>query len=317
MIVVTLSLAELAANAPPWEPFGWLTVLLFGLGILWHWQGSIPMERLFSSLGWLSLAVLWVVMVPYFFFEARSPIQAVLVTLAIPLSVWAGVVRWRGREQLFVFSKVVTVAGLIYLTAYTIEPVRRWLIETVAAQTHWLMGLFGHSPGLAPGPDAGYLSLFAFDAHTTYIVMACTGIGSISIFAGAILSVGGSPGRRLGAMFLVSGLIYGLNLLRNVFVGLATPLGWFSFEPFISVAGVFGVEATRASFFISHTLLAQPASLIALIALLVLSVRLVPELFTLLDEIVFLLTGDEVDLRAEIGPKLLGEDPGSTTQMAD
>lgn len=315
--MVLSSLAELAASAPPWEPFGWLTVLLFGLAVAWRWQGSSQLERYFSSIGWISLALLWVVMAPYFYFEARSPIQTVLVSLAIPLSLWAGVVRWRGRDQLFVFSKVVTISGLIYLIAYTIEPIRRWLIETVAVHTHWLMGLFGHTPGLAPGPDAGYLSLFAFDAHTTYIVMACTGIGSISIFAGAIFSVEGSLTQRLGATLLIAGLIYALNLVRNVFVGLATPLGWFSFEPFLSIASLFGVEATRASFFVSHTLIAQPASLIALIALLLIAVRLVPGLFTILDQVVFLLTGDEVDLREEVGPRILGEEHTSQPRLAD
>lgn len=311
------SLADIVAYAPPWEPIAWFAVVLFTLGALWRWQGSPSFERLLSCAGWVVLALVWVALAPYFALEARSPIETVLVIFAIPLTLWAGVVRWRGRDQMYILGKIVAIAGLIYLVPATIEPIRRRLIETVAAQTHAMMGVLGHQPGLAPGPDAGYLSLFAFDAHTTYIVMACTGLGSIAIFSGAILATGAPLGRRFGAALLIAASIYALNLVRNMFVGLATPLGWFSFEPFLTVAGLFGVGAPRTSFFVSHTLIAQPASLVALIVLLLVSVRLVPELFTVLDEVVFLLTGDEVDLRDEVGHRLLGEGAGQGTNVAD
>lgn len=298
----------IAEAAPPWEPFAWFAVAMFALGIVWRWHGTPIAERVFSTGGWVALALLWVAMVPYFAIEARSPIQTVLVAVAVPASLYAGLLRWRGRDGLYVIGKAAAIAGLIYLPAHTIEPVRRWLIETVAVHTHWLMELVGRDPGIVVGPEAGYMSQFAFDGHTTYIVLACTGIGSIAIFGGAILAVGGPLGRRLGATALIAAIIYLLNLVRNVFVGLATPEGWFDADILVSLAGIFGVEAYRASFFVSHTLIAQPASLVALVGLAVLALRLVPELFVIFDEIVYLLTGDEVDLRAEFGPTLLGED---------
>ncbi|MFP4628382.1 MAG: archaeosortase A [Halobacteriales archaeon] len=303
--------------ALPWEPFAWAAVALFALAWLWHWHGTEPAERLLSTLGWGALALLWVVLLPYFWLEARSPIETVLVGLAVPLSLWAGWVRWRGRESLVVLGKAAAIAGLLYLPVHTVEPARRWLIETVAAQTHWLMGLLGYQPGLAAGPEAGYLSLFAFDAHTTYIVLACTGIGSISIFSGVLLAVSAPLGRRLAGAVAVGAVIYGLNLVRNVFVGLATPLGIFNVEPFVTIAGLFGVEGTRVSFFTSHTLIAQPLSVVVLVGLLLVAVRLVPEVFTVLDEVVYLLTGDEVDLREEFGPRILGESSGGGLDAAD
>lgn len=298
-------------------PFAWLAVGLFGLAVLWHWQGTEPAERVFSSLGWVVIAGMVLVMLPYFWFEMRSPVETVLAGLGVPIALWAGWLRWQGREQLFVFGKAAAIAGLIYLPVYSIEPVKAWLIETVAIHTHWVMGLLGYQPGLAPSPEGGYLSLFAFDAHTTYIVLACTGIGSIAIFSGVILSVAAPLGRRLLAAVSLSATIYLLNLVRNTFVGLATPLGVFQGEPWATAAGLFGVEGTRVSFFVSHTLLAQPASVVVLVALLLLAIRLVPELFDVLDEVIYVLTGDEVDMRSALGPRLLGESPANPADSAD
>lgn len=309
--------ADILAVTPPWEPFAWAAAGLFALGAVWRWHGTVEFERYLSTLGWIALALLWLVMAPYFMFDARSPIQSVLVVAAIPASLWAGRIRWRGRDSLFLISKAAAIAGLVYLPAHTIEPVRRWLIEMVAAQTHWLMEHLGHSPGLAPDPAVGYMSLFAFDGHTTYIVLACTGIGSIAIFSGAIFSVGGPIGRRLGATVLIAAIIYGLNLIRNVFVGLATPLGWFDAPIFVQIAGWFGVEAVRTSFFISHTLIAQPLSLVALIGLTLLALRLVPELFAIFDEVIYIVTGDDVDLQSEVGPKLFGTTDSVELEAAD
>lgn len=317
MNVSLTQVVAIQAILPSWEPVAWVAVVVFALAGVLAWRGQPKIERWFSTFGWLVLASVWIVMAPYFALEARSPIQTVLVIVAIPATVWAGLVRWRGREQLVVLGNAAAIAGLIYLPAYTIEPFRQWMIETVAVHTHWLMGLVGYTPGIVTGPGPGYMSQFDFDGHTTYIVMACTGLGSMAIFAGVILAVEGSLWRRLGATALLAGIIYGLNLIRNVFVGLATPLGWFGSDPFVSVAGLFGVESVRASFFVSHTLIAQPLSVVALVGLTLLAVRLVPELFTLFDEIVFLLTGDDVDLRSEFGPTLLGEEPTGMERLAD
>ncbi len=291
---------------PSWEPVAWLAVVFFGLGIAWRWQGSIHIERYFSTAGWFALVALWVVMLPYFALEVRSPLQTAGVTLGIPLTVYAGLVRWRGREQLYLLGKVVFIAGMIYLPAETLEPVSRILIETVAAHTHALMEVVGYSPGLVEAPEQNYLSKFDFEGHTTYIVLACTGIGSISVFGGALLAVPGKLSRRVGGFALIAGIIYGLNLIRNTFVGIATPMDWFGMEPFLSITGLFGIAPYRASFFTAHTLLAQPASLVVLVALSLLAIRLVPGVLTIFDEVIFLATGDEVDLREELGPRILG-----------
>lgn len=294
---------------PAWEPVAGVAVVLFAIAGFTAWTDRRDIERYLSVGGWLSIVALWVVMLPYVALEAVSPLQTLGVLAAIPLSLWAGLVRWRGRDSLVVIGNAIAITGAIYVPISTIEVTRRWLIELVAHHTHELMGLLGHNPGIVADNYAGYASKFDFDGHTTYIVMACTGLGSIAVFAGAILAVDGRPTRKIAATVLIGATIYVLNLVRNVFVGLSTPHGWFDFEPFMSVSAVFGIEGFRNSYFISHTLLAQPISLLVVLGLTVVALRLVPGLFSIFDEVIYVFTGDDVDLRAEVGPSL-GIDPG-------
>ncbi len=312
----TVVLSDVAALVPPWELVAAIAIVFFAAAGIAAYVDRIELERRLSTLGWVTLAGLWLVMLPYFALEAQSPLETLGVVVGIPLSLWIGLGRWRGRDRLVVLGNAVALAGLIYVPASTIEPIRRGLIETVAGQTHWLMGFLGHQPGLVADQVVGYTSMFDFDGHTTYIVMACTGLGSIAVFAGAIFAVNGELKNKLLATGLIAVIIYSLNLVRNVFVGLATPFGWFDFEPFLSITSLLGVEATRNSYYVAHTIIAQPASLVAVLGLTVLALRLVPGLFSIFDEIVYVLTGDEVDLRSEFG-HLFGDGEASTSPTAD
>lgn len=306
-------LSDILALVPPWESVAGVAIVLFAVGGIAAWRDRISIERRLSTLGWVVLALLWLVMLPYFALEAQSPLQSVGMLIGIPLSLWIGLVRWRGRDSLVVIGNAVAIAGVLYLPFTAIEPMRRWLIETVAGHTHWLMGLLGYQPGLAPDSVAGYTALFDFDGHTTYIVLACTGLGSIAVFTGAIMAVDDRPKRKIAATLLIAVIIYVLNLFRNVFVGLSTPHGWFDFEPFLTVTSYFGIHAVRNSYFVSHNLIAQPLSLVVVLALTVLALRMVPGLFSIFDEIIYVLTGDDVDLRDEVGHVVLGDEAESPT----
>lgn len=297
-------IADIAGIVPPWEPVAGVAIALFAAAGGAAIVDRRDLERTLSTTAWVALVGLWLVMLPYFAFDAVSPLQTAGVALAIPLCVWAGLVRWRGRQRLVVIGNAIAIAGAIYLPVSTLEATRAVLIETVAAHTHWMMGLLGHQPGIVTHEAMGYASQFDFDGHTTHIVMACTGLGSIAVFAGAILAVEGRPGRKLAATVLIAVIIYVLNLVRNTFVGLATPFGWFDVEPFLTISSLFGVEAFRNSYFAAHTLLAQPLSLLVVLGLAVVALRLVPGLFAIFDEIIYVLTGDDVTLREEVGPRL-------------
>ena len=276
------------------DPLAWLSVSLFLVGAIVAWRGHRTHAVSITGLAWGLFALFWLTMVPYFHLDAQSPLQTVLSAAAVPLSLYAGYLLVEGRHQLLTLSKAVGIMGLIYLPALLIQPVEQWLIEIVAIQSHWGMELLGYSPGVEEGLN-GYESRFAFEGPSTYIVLACTGIGSISIFGGLIAAVRAPLRRKLAGFVVAASIIWVLNLARNVFVGLATPLDWFHYDPLIAVSGVLA-PGTDPSFFVSHTLIAQTLSVVALIGITLLVVRIVPEILDVLEEVLYVATGSEYDL---------------------
>ncbi|WP_254767732.1 archaeosortase A [Salinilacihabitans rarus] len=298
----------LAGTVPATDALAWLSIGTFALAFALQWRGALDRARYVAAGAWVLFGLFWLTMVPYYYYDAQSPIETVLSLAALPLCAYTGYLLFRGRESLLLLSKAVALMGLIYLPAETIPFVRRWLIETTAAQTHYGMELLGHSPGLDVGPD-GYRSRFAFDpeetvtGRTTYIVMACTGIGSMAIFGGLIAAVSASLRRKLAAFALAVGVIWLLNLFRNVFIALASPWGWFQYEPLIYVVTTYmGAPASRTSFLVAHNFISQPLSVVALIGIAYLVVRVLPEVLEPLEDVLFVLTGTEYDLASALGP---------------
>ena len=289
------------------DALAWLSIGAFVLALVLAWNGVADVPRYVGALAWVLFGVFWLTMVPYYYADARSPLQTVLSLAALPLCVYTGYLLFAGRESLFLLTKAVAIMGVIYLPAETIPFARRWLIETVAVQTHWGMEVLGYSPGLNEAVS-GYESRFDFDpdetvtGRTTYIVMACTGIGSISIFGGLIAAVKAPLRRKLTAFVLAVGVIWILNLARNVFVGLSSPWGWFQYEPLIYIVTTYmGAPESQTSYLVAHNFIAQTLSVVALVAITYLVVKILPEVLEPLEDVLFILTGNEYDLMDALG----------------
>jgi archaeosortase A (PGF-CTERM-specific) len=265
-------------------------------------QREPDLSRAVAAAAWVGFAVFWLLLVPRFALVMRSPIETVLSALAVPGSIYAGYLLWHGRDSLFTLSRAVAIMGVIYLPFTTVPGLDQWAIEAVAAQTHWIITSLGYDVTLTAGPDYGYQSALVF--HTaggpfvTHIVLACTGIGSMSIFAGLIGALDAPLGRRLKAIGIAVGIIYVLNLVRNVFIAVAFGDQWFQVlvEPIMAVTGY--TQPGLVSFFIADRVLSQSLSVVALVAITWLVVRTVPELLALVEEALFVVTRTEYDLHA-------------------
>jgi len=286
-------------------PLIWLSILAFLAGAVLEVTDRRRLAVPVAAVGWVLFGVFWVSMFHYFYVEFGSPLEGVLSLAALPLSLYAAYLLASGRDSLLVVSRAIACMGLIYLPIATIEPVKALLIESVATQTQAGMGLFGYDPALIESPE-GYQSKFHFEPYTgedytTYIVLACTGIGSISVFGGLIAAVRAPLSRKLQGFVAATGIIYVLNLFRNVFVGLAAPLGWFDTPTMEWLTVALAGEGVRTSFFVSHHLISQTLSVVALIAITLIVVRVVPEVIEPLEEVLFVLTKNEYDLAAAVG----------------
>ncbi|MFC6717986.1 archaeosortase A [Natrialbaceae archaeon GCM10025810] len=309
------------------EDLVWIAIgaFVFALGL--QWVGQIAYARFTAAGAWAVFGLFWLDMVPYFYGEVQSPLETLLSLAAVPLCLYTGYLLAQGRDSLLVLSKAVAFMGLIYLPVETIPIVQTWLIETTAAQANVGMELLGYSPDLVEGEN-GYLSKLYFPpeetvtGRSTYIILACTGIGSMAIFGGLIASVRAPLGRKLAALAASIGIIWFLNLLRNVFIGLASPWGWFQFEPVISITtALMGVPEDQVSFIVAHHFIAQTLAILALLGITYLVVRVLPEILEPLEEALFVLTGTEYDLFEAVGREDVRADGGpeetATANRAD
>lgn len=285
--------------------FIWVSIAAMVAAAIAEYRGARRIAVPVASTGWVVFGVFWGTMLPYFI-SIGSPVQTILALAGVALSVYTGYLLYTGRESLLILSRAVGLMGLIYLPAATITPLRNWFIELVAFQALWGVELFGYEPRLVTAGDSTGIdygttqNVFDWehitgDSYSVYIVFACTGMGAISVFTGLIASVNASWRRKFLGIVAAVGIIWMLNLVRNVLIVLASQLQWFDTPLLTSTIGPY-IGTMRLSYFVSHTLLAQPLAVVVLVGLTYLVLRIVPEVATVLEEVLFVLTGSEYNL---------------------
>ncbi|MFC5969878.1 archaeosortase A [Halomarina salina] len=309
------------------DPLAWLVVGTFLAAAVLD-VADRREARPLAVLGWGLFALFWLTLVHHFAFAQKSIVEGILVVVAVPACLYAGYLLAQGRESLMVLSRAVGVMGLVFFPVQTIDPARQFLIETVTRHTEFGMSLLGQT---APGdftvvsgaeanpPRPDYRNTFEFyqgDHRITYtILIACTGLGSMAIFAGPILAVRAPLGRKLRALAVSLPVIYVLNLVRNVFIALSFGQSHLQVFPDV-VMDLFGTDDPyMVSYYVADRLLAQFVSVIALVAITWFVVRELPEVGVILDDALFMLTGKEYDLAGALGAESATDRP--TTQTTD
>ncbi len=289
---------------PVTDALVWVVFGGFLLGIVADWHDR-TIARAITTGAWGLFALFWLLMIPFFVFDHRSIIEALLTVIAVPACCYAGYHLASGRDSLLVLSRAVGIMGLIYLPFETIGFFHDALIEMVAEQTYMGLQALGATPAFETG-EAGLRNTFAFtldsgERYATRIVFACTGIGSMAIFGGLIAAVGAPLKRRLAALAVAIGAIWVLNLARNVFIAYSIGHQIFDYGALAGpVMWTFGLEnPVRVSFFVADRIIAQGLAVVALLAIAWLVVKLLPELYCVVEDLAYLVTGDEYDLRNE------------------
>lgn len=291
------------------DVLAWIVVVSFVAGaVLWPRRRELARQVLVSA--WGLFALFWLQLVPHFAFVQKSYVEGIGSLLAVPLCLYAGYALYDGRDSLVTLSRSVAWMGLIYLPFVTIPAVtvagstfpapRTVLIRLVTGQTYWLMDLLGYDPTLVAG-DTGLLNTFKFvtpEGHVILfsLILACTGLGSISIFAGLIAAVDAPFRRKLRGLAVAVPIIYVLNLARTTFIGLVFGkqyMQWFVDEVLFLFGGT---DPYMVSFYLSDRVLSQSLAVVALIAVTYLVVRELPELLRIVEDALFLLTRREYDL---------------------
>jgi len=302
------------------DPLAWLVVATFTAGAVLSWR-----ERRFARpvtvAAWVLFGVFWLSVIHHFAFVQKSFIEGIGTLIAVPASLYAGLLLARGRDSLFVLSRAIAAMGLIFFPFETIPILREFLIETVTRQTAFLIDLIGVDPTVVSGtqvptgthPD--YQSTFWFvqgDHTITYtILIACTGVGSMAIFGGLIAATAAPLSRKLRALAVSLPVIYGLNLVRNVFIAVGFGTQRFQFFPDI-VLSLFGAnDPYKLSYFIADRVLAQSLSVVAMVAITWVVIHELPEIMVVIEDVLYMATGTEYDLQRALGVGMRADGSGS------
>jgi archaeosortase A (PGF-CTERM-specific) len=164
------------------------------------------------------------------------------------------------------------IAGSIYFLIEKIPIISGAVIYAVAVQSVWLINAFGFNYSLSSlnyGNGLFYKNSFhevsisvlggqSATGGQIQLVLACTGVQSMMIFAGAIFCVAAARRQKIIGFLATVPVIYVLNLIRNASViYMMYTLGW--------------------SYELAHHQIGKIGSLIALIVLAFLIFKILPE----------------------------------------
>lgn len=242
---------------------GWLLANVLWIGLASMAASALSGRRLLSGLGWTLFAVHWLKQ-PAHYLAIGDHFNVVLTLAVAAVSFYLGWIILTGRSvsrSCDWATSAVAIGGFAYFPFAEIDLLREFLIGGTAALTLLLLQALD-VPAVAGGG-----SVITLYGRSVEIVLACTAIESIALFAGVVLSVRAPLRRKAAALLASVPVIYGLNLLRNVFVVVAYGEGWFG----------------ENSFYLAHHVIAKAGSAVALFAIAYVVFLLLPELLEMID----------------------------------
>ena len=188
------------------------------------------------------------------FVNAAFCIIGVYVLFYLAYHEWLSIKRKENIECLNWAAGAATVAGFIYFTV-ELTPLAIWLREVVAMQSGWLLNLF-----------TGDVSVEGiFIRHGTAvirIIFACTAVQSMVLFVGMILPLKNvETKRKICGLLITIVPVYFLNLVRNALITYLVAVNGNEF---------FGM---------AHNVIGKGGSLIALVILIYIVAKMLPEVF--------------------------------------
>lgn len=276
-----------------------IVLLLFASATLSDYYTDTLTQYLMIA-AWTTFAFFWLNLIEHFAITQLSAIEGLLATLAVPACLYVAYTIYTEQYNYILITRAVTVMGLIYFPILAYPPATQLLIETVAGQVNTVLNLFGYTPGFTTDTN-GYQSTFVFltndHRYITQVVLACSGLGSLAIIAGLIAAVRAPPLKKLTALTIALPIIWTLNLFRVAFIAVAHGNQWLRIG--VDLFATIGItDPNRISYLLADRVIAQSLSAVALVALTLLLVRLLPQLGALLNEVIEPFFGTQYDFES-------------------
>ena len=250
-----------------------LGLILLGIGFLTKKLGS---SNKIKIMGWMIFAFFWSTQPTILYSSEGGDIfNAVVCIIGVYVLSYFGYHEWlslKRKENISCLNWIAgasSVSGIIY---YSIErtALAPWMVETTAEQSAGVLDL------IIGNAEAHGVNIFLNGSYIVTIIFACTAIQAMVIFIGMI---GVLPKidlkRRVIGLLVTLIQIYILNLFRNAMV-------------------VFLVGNKITDFNVAHNIISKSGALITLIVLLLVVIKIIPEIF---NEIICL-----TDLHKRNGP---------------
>ena len=272
----------------------WLSVALMFISLIVRKGNKI--SEIMCGAAWILFGFYWITLIPHYY-EINDYVNIALILLLVLFCLLLVIFASRtyrssvrgskhpdekSEKKMNVFfdlTKLIVIVCLVYLPFKMFEPLNHLLIETVAAQTTFLLNILGYAATQLSFNEIAYNN-----AYVT-IILACTAIESIAFFAGLVLAVrSDNTNKKVLAFLIAVPAIYILNLIRNVFVVVAYGDMWFG----------------ENSFEIAHHYIAKIGSGAALVVLSYITLKLLPELADMILQL-YDLIAEEIQSLLKIG----------------
>jgi archaeosortase A len=243
----------------------WLFAYLLWISLLLLLASALTRKSFLAVPGWALLGAFWLDK-PSHYLAIEDYFNVVLALAAGLLCfymAWIVVRKGFSSRACYWAGYAAAVCGIVYFPFALIAPLNVGLIEITAQLTASTLQFFD-----IPVTMESW-NILTLNGRSVEIILACTAIESIALFAGVILSVQAPLHRRLTTLATSTIAIYVLNIMRNGFVLMAYAWSWFGSD----------------SFDIAHNLIAKLGSTVALLAISYFVFLLLPELLMILDEL--------------------------------
>lgn len=242
----------------------WLNTNILWLSLTLLLASAFIDSGAIAATGWAIFGIYWLGQ-SYHFLGIEDYFNVILAVAGAVFCVYLSlVIAIKGKSQASSWAGfAAAICGIIYFPFAELGMLQSWLISNTAMITLRLLEAFS-----IPVSMEGW-NVLVLNGRSVEIILACTAIESIALFAGVIISVKAPKNRKLAALIASIIIIYILNIFRNAFVVAAYGWNWFGDD----------------SFYVAHNVVAKFGSMVALLLVAYLVFMLLPELLTLIDEL--------------------------------
>ena len=253
-----------------------IALILLGAGFFTNKKTLGKQLKIF---GWLAFAFYWSTQPATLYlseggdiFNAALCIVGVYVLSYIAYHEWLSIKRNEEIRCLNWIAGAAFIAGVIYFGVER-TPLELWLRQVVASHSGWFLEFVTGETVIVGGPKGLHIS---YKNDGIFLIFACTAVQAMVIFVGMILPLKKVDiKRRIIGLFVTLIPVYILNFMRNAMV-------------------VFLIGNEITDFNMAHNVIAKIGALITLIVLLLVVIKIIPEIY---DELICI-----TDLHKRNGP---------------